>query len=115
LKILCFIDFYLPGYKAGGPIKTLASMVENLGELEFNIVTRDRDLNDKNSYLSILINQWISNGRAKIFYASPDALTFRNIKNIIKETPHDAIYLNSFFSWTMTLLPIAITAIFSSF
>ena len=34
--ILCFVDHYLPGYKAGGPIQSIVNLVENLGdEFEF--------------------------------------------------------------------------------
>ena len=43
-QILCFVDYYLPGYKAGGPLRTIINMVSQLGgEFEFLIVTRDRD------------------------------------------------------------------------
>ncbi len=47
ITILAFIGHYLPGYKAGGPIRTLENMVDALGdEFEFRIVTSDRDLGD---------------------------------------------------------------------
>jgi hypothetical protein len=26
-KVLCFVDYYLPGYKAGGPTRTIINMV----------------------------------------------------------------------------------------
>jgi len=43
-NILCFVAYYPPGYKSGGPVRTIANMVEHLGdELDFRIVTRDRD------------------------------------------------------------------------
>ena len=43
--ILAFVDHFLPGFKAGGPVRTLANIVDRLGdEFEFKIVTRDRDL-----------------------------------------------------------------------
>lgn len=29
-KILTFVGYYLPGYKAGGQLRTIANMVENL-------------------------------------------------------------------------------------
>lgn len=32
MKILTLADYYLPGYKAGGPIRTLANMVDMLGD-----------------------------------------------------------------------------------
>lgn len=36
LRIFTFVGYYLPSYKAGGPIRTLANMVEGLrDEFEF--------------------------------------------------------------------------------
>jgi hypothetical protein len=32
LKIMTFVGSYLPGYKAGGPIRTLANIVDRLGD-----------------------------------------------------------------------------------
>jgi hypothetical protein len=38
-KILCFADYYLQGYKAGGPIQSIANLVENLSdEFEFPMI-----------------------------------------------------------------------------
>ncbi|MBI9061941.1 MAG: hypothetical protein JEZ14_08115 [Marinilabiliaceae bacterium] len=43
-KILIFIDWFLPGYKAGGPVRSMANMVEYLmEEYDFFIVTRNTD------------------------------------------------------------------------
>ena len=43
--ILSFAGHYLPGYKAGGPIRSIANMVDQLGdEFDFRIVAGDRDL-----------------------------------------------------------------------
>ena len=39
-KILVFIDWYLPGYRAGGPIQSIANLVNHLDdELDISIVT----------------------------------------------------------------------------
>ena len=37
-KILIFIDWYLPGYKAGGPVQSVANLVENLKDNDNKIV-----------------------------------------------------------------------------
>ena len=53
-KILVFIDYYLPGNKAGGPIRSLSNLIDNLDSYyEFKIVTRDRDIGDNIGYDSI--------------------------------------------------------------
>ena len=76
LKVLCFCDFYLPGYRAGGPIRTIANMVLNLGdEIDFHIVTRDRDFGSNEPYRGVAIDAWNTVGKAKVFYASPASLS----------------------------------------
>ena len=51
IRILIFIDWFLPAYKAGGPIRSIANLVDNLhADFDFYIVTGDRDLGDKNPF-----------------------------------------------------------------
>jgi len=107
--ILCFVNYYLPGYKAGGPIRTIANMVAQFdGDFEFLIVTRDRDISDIAPYPNVLIDQWNTVGQAKVFYASSATLSFLGVRRLLKETPHDVLYLNSFFSPLTTILPLII-------
>ena len=44
-KILCLTDHYLPGYKAGGPIRSIANLVEHLGD-EFEIYIKINNSGD---------------------------------------------------------------------
>jgi len=106
-KILCFIDFYLPGYKSGGPVRSITNFVEQLGNLyDISIVCRDHDASDKASYKEITKDSWNKVGNASVFYASKNTLTFRGLKRILAETPYDLLYLNSFFSYRFTILPL---------
>jgi glycosyltransferase involved in cell wall biosynthesis len=105
--VLCFLDYYLPGFRAGGPTRTIANLVDTLGdEIDFRIVTRDRDCGDTKPYEGVRIDGWNTVGKAKVFYASPATLSMRGLGRVIRETPHDAVYLNSFMSPRMTSLPL---------
>lgn len=105
--ILTFVYYYLPGYKSGGPVRTIANMVDHLGDdFDFCIVTSDRDSFEKQSYPNIQVNQWNSVGSAQIFYAAPDFMRFQNVVRLLRDTPHDVLYLNSFFNPKFTLLPL---------
>lgn len=96
--ILTFIGHYLPGYKAGGILRTIVNTVDHLcDELEFKIVTRDRDLGDNKPYDDIKINQWQFLGNAMVYYLSPLSATIKSISKLILSTKHDVLYLNSFF------------------
>ncbi len=107
-KILIFIDWYLPGYKAGGPIQSVANLVAHLkDEFEFSIITRDTDYCETIPYVSVKSDEWntLPNG-IKVFYISQNNLTRNTIKNLIRKTEFDTVYLNGIYSVYFTLLPL---------
>lgn len=98
-KIFVLIDFYLPGYKSGGPLRTISNMVERLGDrFEFWILTRDRDAKDAVPYPNVKINNWNHVGKAMVYYASPASWSFITIHRLTQTLSPDAVYLNSYFS-----------------
>ena len=107
MRILTFADYFLPGFKAGGPIRTIANMVERMGnEHEFLIFTRDRDLGSAATYSGVQVDAWNRLGSAQVFYAAPGLRRLRFVRKVLREVAHDVLYLNSFFSWQNTLLPL---------
>lgn len=105
--ILVFTSHYLPGYLGGGPIRTIANMVERLGdEFEFRIVTADRDLGDGRPYRDVEVDSWSVVGKAKVYYCGPSSRSFAVYARLMRETPHDVLYLNSFFDPKSTLRPL---------
>lgn len=106
-KILCFVKCYLPGYKYGGPIRTISNFVQNFGDkFDIKIVCDDRDFLDTKPYKKIQINHWNKVGKAQVFYLSLSKLTFNSIKNLLKEFDYDLLYFNSFFTFKYSILPI---------
>ena len=105
--ILCFVAYYLPGYRSGGPVRTIANFVDHLGdEFDIRIVTRDRDALDTAPYPGVEVDAWNVVGKAQVFYASKQMLTLRGVGRLLRDTPHDLLYLNSFFAFTFTGLPL---------
>src|ERR1019366_8134603 len=75
-SVLVMADHYLPGTKGGGPIRSIANLVDALGEeIDFRIVTRDRDLGDGAPYPSVTPNTWMEVGKARVVYLSPERLS----------------------------------------
>lgn len=107
-KILVFIDWYLPGYKAGGPIQSVSNLVEHLkNEFDFYIITRDTDYCDTTPYAGIKSNEWnVQPDGVSIYYISTDQLTRMNIRNLIRKTEFDQVYLNGIYSYYFTLIPL---------
>ena len=100
-RVFILQDFYLPGENVGGPVWTIANMVERIGDrFEFMIAALDRDFMSNTPYSSIERNAWNRVGKASVFYASQ--LSRRNIVRLIRESAPDILYLNSFF-WRSTV------------
>lgn len=96
--VLVLVGQYLPGYKAGGILRSVNNMVSHLhGEFRFRIITRDRDLFDDVEYPNIRHNEWQTVGDAEVFYLAPEKETLENLRRVVCEVPHDLLYLNSFF------------------
>lgn len=105
--ILTFVAHYLPGYKSGGPLRTIANMVDQLGdEFTFRIVTQDRDALDTSPYPGVMADQWNRVGKAEVLYLSPERLRLFEIARLLSDTCHDVLYLNSFFEPQFTVLPL---------
>jgi len=97
-KILVLTDWYFPGYKAGGPMRTIGNMVTQLGdEFEFRIFTRNSDLDDI-PYPDVPIHQWITMDKAQVYYAPIPENSLRVIRRLVQQIKPDVVYLNSFFS-----------------
>ena len=99
LKVLAVVDYYLPGYKGGGPAVSVSRIVGCLnGEFDFCVFTRDRDLGDTKPYDGIQSNAWTQKDGVNLYYAKPKRLNMFGIWQVIRETKPDVIYLNSYFS-----------------
>lgn len=93
------LDGYLPGYKWGGPVRTVANIVDSLSDrLAFWIVTRDRDETDSAPYPDVRVDAWNRLGQAMVYYASPGSLSYRTIRRLVNMAAPDIVYLNGFFS-----------------
>lgn len=106
MKILTFTGYYLPSYKAGGPVRTIFNMVEQLPEFEFSIVTRDRDLGDTVCFENARIDQWQSVGNARVFYLSDSNQSLSMISKMLRVVDFDVLYLNSYFDLNFSIIPL---------
>lgn len=106
-SVVVLVGRYLPGMKAGGPIRSIANLVESLGdEIGFRIVTCDRDLGDSEAYPGIVPDRWTPVGKAQVRYTSPERLEPLSMARILDEAESACLYLNSFFSWEFSILPM---------
>jgi len=96
-KILIATNHYLPGYKAGGPIKSVSSICTNLqNDFDITVLTSNHDFGESEPYQDVLFDELINLDKYKAIYLSK--IDFKNIKRSIDLVQPDIIYLNSFFS-----------------
>lgn len=106
-QVAVLIDYYLPGFKAGGPLKAISRLVGELGdELNFCVMTRDRDLGDPETYAGIQSDRQVPNGKAKVWYFGPGFAGTWAMVGALRNCDWSVLYLNSAFSPRFTLLPL---------
>ena len=106
-KVLVFCDWFVPGYKAGGPIRSVYNIVEGLKhEVDFWVVTRDTDLGELESYPDIQSDEWTDRAGYHVCYLSKKRQGMKSFLKILKQTDWDVIYLNSLFSPKFALEPL---------
>ena len=109
-KLLILTDWFAPGYKAGGPIRSTLNLATLLQQdYQVRILTTDRDYGDEQAYPEIDVDEWITfqDSQIQVYYLSPKNIRRSAIQSIIKELKPDLIYMNSLFSLHFTLLPLA--------
>ena len=110
INILIFSGCYLPGYKGGGPIKTIKNLIEQTSDsISFKVVTHDRDLGDTNAYGDIIFDEWNKVGSSQVFYIQPGLKGFRQILKLLITDNYDIVYLNSFFSPKFSFFPLLVS------
>jgi glycosyltransferase involved in cell wall biosynthesis len=98
IQVLVIWDYYIPGFRGGGPIASLSHLVEWLGgEVQFSIVARDRDLGDRHPYPGIKRGCWQMVNGAKVFYVRPWGFWLPGFLRLLRQTPYDVLYLQGFF------------------
>lgn len=103
MTILVTTRFFLPGYQAGGPIVSLSNLFAALGsEIDFRLVTTDRDIRDTEPYPSIQPGVWTDFEGVSVLYLAPREVSQSRIRGIIREAAPEIIYLNSFFDTRFT-------------
>lgn len=107
--ILVFADWFLPGYKAGGPIRSIANLVDTLTDYKFYIITRSTDLHSSTPYAEVEHGKWVKySNHVSVFYCSEKQVNRTFVRSVLREIRPTHIYLNSLFSPRFTLIPLLV-------
>lgn len=114
MRILTLLPHYLPGFRAGGPIRSVSNLVDRLGgEHDFWVVTSDRDLGDSKPYPEATTTEatqvpWKRIGSAQVAYL-PRGWNghARRLVGRAKEACPDLIYINGLFNSRFAMTALA--------
>jgi glycosyltransferase involved in cell wall biosynthesis len=106
--VLSIIDWYLPGYRAGGTLKAFANQVSHFNEeYDFKIITRDTDYMETIPYDTVVSNNWNDVGKnTSVFYLSSDKINYAYLSKLFKKTQFDTIYIHGVYSLWFSIMPI---------
>jgi glycosyltransferase involved in cell wall biosynthesis len=94
--VLTVADHYLPGFRAGGPIRSIANAIRRLAaDVDFFVVTRDHDT-DGVPYPGVEPGRWHEGPAGPVYYAP--RLTRSVLERALSDSGAHLIWLNSFFS-----------------
>lgn len=107
IHLLITTDWYLPGYKAGGPIQSVANLVGILKDVfQVGVLCSDRDYLSDSAYDNIPVNEWSNQNGVWVMYLSPDRLNYSVIAGVIQINAPKVLYINGMFSKSFSLYPL---------
>lgn len=113
-KVLVLVSGYLPGYKSGGPVRTIENLINALSNVfSFCVLCSDRDLGDKSAYESVQPGVWNKVGEANVLYIPPGVLGYWRLISVLRKKDYDILYLNSFFAFKYSIFPILMVFLFN--
>jgi glycosyltransferase involved in cell wall biosynthesis len=106
-RVLATVGVFDPGFRGGGPIKSVARIVDTVPEsIDVSLITRDRDLGSSDRYPDFS-GRWIARGRSRVFYlATSQPRQWLQLVRELRAEPFDLLYLNSLWEPTFTIIPV---------
>ena len=106
-RILISYTYFLPAFKAGGPVQSIAHLIRNVNQdYEIFVITSNTDLGQKEP-INVIPNTWhdFENGKAKVIYLSKENTNAFYIKMLIEKTNPAKIFVNGIYSIPFSIAP----------
>jgi glycosyltransferase involved in cell wall biosynthesis len=107
-QVLVFIDWYAPGFNAGGPVRSLVNLVDHLRDrVDLHIVTSDTDYMEHVPYRGIEADRWTQlPGGERVWYASAAGINAGTWRRLLEERKWDVVYINGIYSRWFSIMPL---------
>lgn len=106
-NVLITSTVFIPGFKGGGPVRSLVEVLERLPEnIVALVVTADRDWGDREPYEG-LSGKTIPHGRHRVLYIDPHRPGhLLQALRLVRAQRFELLYANSLWSPWYTMLPV---------
>ncbi|HXB94725.1 MAG TPA: glycosyltransferase [Puia sp.] len=107
--ILVLVDWFAPGYKAGGPIQSCVNFAFTLKDrFDIYVLTTDTDHGETVPYKDIPAGEWLTNLHPdfRVKYLPKATLSRAMLRKEIQTLRPDVIYLNHLFSPLFVVYPL---------
>ncbi|MCX7728397.1 MAG: glycosyltransferase family 4 protein [Bacteroidia bacterium] len=106
LRVLILIDWFLPGNKAGGPVKSIYSLIKLLNDkIDFYVITMNTDILSDKAY-NVKSDEWTNYENIHVYYFSKEKFSVQKMITVIKDISPDVLYINSFWSFRFSIIPL---------
>ncbi|MFM8477620.1 MAG: glycosyltransferase family 4 protein [Planctomycetaceae bacterium] len=106
-SVLIASDWFAPGFRAGGPIRSVVNLAELICDTaEVRVLSACRDLGEAEPYPGVAVNEWCSCRAGVWAFYGTFVGRLLGFRSIVHNQPPRAIYLNSMFSFPGTLWPL---------
>lgn len=106
-KIVILYNYFLPAFKAGGPVQSIAHLIKNMHQdFEIFIITSNTELGGKDP-INVITNNWkdFENGKAQVIYLSKENANAFYIKKLIENINPNKIFVNGIYSIPFSIAP----------
>lgn len=106
-RVLIFIDWFSPGFKAGGPTTSNVNIVDHLSDkFDFWIITSDTDYHSEKPYPHVKSDCWTTRQNCHVWYFSKKNQTFSSLCRAIREASCAVWYINGIYSRFYSIYPL---------
>jgi glycosyltransferase involved in cell wall biosynthesis len=105
-KVFVTIPWFLPAFRAGGPIQSVANLVREFHEgVEYYIFCSDTDLNG-GAVENITTGEWLPfNAHTHVWYADHEKISDSLVKQVEAIKP-GILYIIGLYSWHFNMVPL---------
>lgn len=110
-NVLICIDWFHPAFKAGGPVQSVANLVNqyNRDDISFSIFCSNADL-DGAINEGVAFDEWVPyNNRTQVWYASGQSIV--SLRREMRRINPGVLFVIGIYSWYYNLMPLLVSKV----